>query len=202
MKNKKSAKFSGQIPKRVLVFGGIIIIAILIIIIIIKITSGPPEPVTNGGEGEEEETYEPVYEAVISNIKFIFVKAEDKGRVLRASETEHPEREEDLFTKERFIKVTIGAQNIGKETISPGQWDIKEIIDEEGRVFELLGREADPWIPEQSNCGTLLKPAFSPTFCTKIYEVAKISTDLKVKVFVEEKGITGKKGEALIDLKL
>jgi len=202
MKNKKPMNLSGQISKGVLVFGGIIIIVILIIVIIIKIVSGPPEPVTEEGEGEKkEEVYEPVYETVIGNIKFIFVKTEDKGGVLRASETEYPEREKDLFTRERFIKVTIGVQNVGKETISREQWDVKELIDGEGRIFELMGREADPWIPTESNCGASLKPAFSPTPCTKIYEVAKVSTDLKVKVFVEEKGITAKKGEALIDLK-
>ena len=47
----------------------------------------------------------------------------------------------------------------------------------------------NPWIPDTSQCGTLLKPGFSPTPCTKIYEVAKISEKLKIEVYSKEDGL-------------
>ena len=202
MVNKRLIKSSGQITGGLLIFGIVIIIIVVIILIIIKVVSSKPsETVIPPGEGERE-AYEPVYEAVIDDIKFTFIEAKDKGNLLQGSESKNPGSQGDLTTKERFIVVTIGAQNIGKETIPPEDknWGIEEIIDGEGRKFEVAGPEINPWIPAESNCGSLLKPAFSPTPCTKIYEVAKVSTDLKIKVFVEEKGITAKKGEALIDL--
>jgi len=202
MINKRAIKSSGQISGGLLVFGVVVIIVIIIIFIIIKIVSSrPPETVIS--PGGEEKVYQPVYEAIIGDIKFISIEAKDKGNLLQGSESKNPEKQENLTTRERFIIVTIGAQNIGKQIITPQDkvWEIKEIIDGEGRKFDAAGSEADPWIPTESNCGASLKPAFSPTPCTKIYEVAKVSTDLKVKVFVEEKGITAKKGEALIDLK-
>jgi len=202
MVNKRLIKSSGQISGGLLIFGVVIIIVIIIIFIIIKVVSSKP-PETVIPPGEEEEVYEPVYEAIIGDIKFISLEAKDKGNLLQGSESKNPEKQGDLTTKERFIIVTVGAQNIGKQTITPEDkvWEIKEVIDSEGRKFDPAGPEIDPWIPAESNCGSLLKPAFSPTPCTKIYEVATVSTGLKVKVFVEEKGITAKKGEALIDLK-
>ena len=39
-----------------------------------------------------------------------------------------------------------------------------------------------PWLPSPNLCGALLKPAFDPTPCTKIYEVSKASTGLKIRV--------------------
>jgi len=209
MKNKKLINSSGQIPKGLLILVGLIILVLIIAFIIVKLFSGPEETSTpteeEGKEEQGQEVQEPVYEVIIDDIRFVFQKAKDKGNILRGSESKYPERQEDLFTKERFIEVTIGAQNVGKEIITEAdkKWSLGEIIDGEGRHFQALKREADPWISEESDCGAALKPAFTPTPCTKIYEVAKVSTDLKVKVLVEEKGIaTSGKREALIDLKL
>ena len=196
----------GQIPRGLLIFAGVVVAVVVIVFLIIKIVSGPPEPAgTQGEEGEgtttEQETYQPIYETAINGIKFTFQKIENKGNILRGSESKYPERQKDLTSKERFIAVTIGAQNIGKETIDKGQWDIGEIIDGAGRKFEFLEREVEPWLPEENNCGASLKPAFSPTLCTKIYEIAKVSTNLKIKVFVGEKGIITGRQEDVIDLK-
>ena len=206
MVDKKTIKSPGQLPKGLLILVGIIIILVIVVSVVIKMVSNsePDIPPEEGEEEEEEEAYQPIYEVIIGEIKFTFIKVQDKGNILRGSESKKPERQEDLTTKEKFIVVTIGAQNIGKEiiTVKDKNWGIEEIIDNEGREFEFLGREADPWIPEESQCAALLKPAFSPIPCTKIYEVAKVSTDLKVKVFVEEKGITTRKEEALLDLKI
>ena len=101
----------------------------------------------------------------------------------------------DLITTERFIKVTIGAQNKGKENIKKNTWDIENIVDSEGRNYISLDYAANPWMSDPDLCGELLKPEFSPTPCSKIYEVSKISSGLKIRVVD-----TKKKTEALIDL--
>ena len=62
-----------------------------------------------------------------------------------------------------------------------------ELIDSEKRKF-YSSRQSDNWILEENKCGDILKPGFSPTFCTKIYEVAKISTGLKVEVSAKKGG--------------
>jgi hypothetical protein len=40
----------------------------------------------------------------------------------------------------------------------------------------------NPWLPKPNLCGELLKPAFDPTPCTKIYEVSKESTGFKIRI--------------------
>jgi hypothetical protein len=92
-------------------------------------------------------------------------------------------KDENLQTTERFIEVKIGAKNMGKVNMEDGSWDIGDIIDSEGREFvPLTNSDVRAWLPKDDLCGELLKPAFNPTACVKIYEVSRESTGLKIRV--------------------
>lgn len=179
-----------KISKERLILGGAIIVVIVIITVIVSTMMKPSPP----PKETEEEEQELVYEVEVDDIKFKLKEVKDRGDVLKASESKYPGSiREDLTTTERFVEVTISAQNIGKDNIRSGNWEIKELIDSEGRKF-YSSRQLDNWTPEENICGDILKPGFSPTFCVRIYEVAKISTGLKVEVSAK------KGGSALIDL--
>ncbi len=177
-------------PKKYLILIGAVI-AVIVIIVIIAITMMKPVPPSEETEEEKEEL---VYEVEVGDIKFKLKEVKDRGDILKISENKYPRStREDLITTERFIEVTISAQNIGKDNIRFGEWEVKELIDSEKRKF-YSSRQSDNWILEENKCSDILKPGFSPTFCAKIYEVAKISTGLKVEVFAK------KGGSAFIDL--
>jgi len=183
-------KSLGRISKTLLVFGGMIIVVIILVLGMVNRTRKAALP------EEPEPEPEPVYEIVIGDIKFKLHEVKDRGNILKFSESKYPERQRpDLTTTERFIEVTVAVENIGKDNIKKDYWDIKELVDSEERKFYSLP-EAEPWIPAESKCGAILKPGFSPTLCTKIYEVAKISSGLKVGVYSREK----KKQTFFIDL--
>lgn len=186
MVNSKGTKILGElkkIPRERLILGGIIIVVIIIVVVVISMATKPPPP------PEEAEEPELIYEIVVGDIKFKLKEVKDRGSVLEVSESIYPESSslKDLVTTERFIEVTIGAENQGKDNIRAGEWDVRELIDSEDRKFYSI-REAKFWILKENKCGHQLKPGFSPTFCTKIYEVARISTGLKAEVYYKKKG--------------
>ena len=197
---KNFNKSSGEIAKVLLALAIVVLIAILIAYIVIKRAEKPPvlPPTTD--------LPIPVYEATLGDIRLFFLEATDKGDVLLGRNSNQSDWQKDLRTTERFIEVKIGAQNIGKENTIDRMWDIGEIIDNEGRKFILSGQEVMNWLPsyEKDQCGDILKPSFEPLTCTKIYEVAKISTGLKVKVFTYDKGYSSGSiaGEAFLDILL
>jgi hypothetical protein len=187
-------KKSGEISSKILIGGGIVLFLIIIFLIVSNLTKKPPPP-----PKETEKKEELVYEIVVGDVKFKLVEAKERGNTLKVSESVYPERvREDLVTTDRFIEVTISAENVGKDNIPPYSWDIEELVDKEERKF-YSPPETSPWIPKESKCGALLKPGFTPTLCTKIYEVANVAKDLKVKVTVKGVGI-GKGGEGFINL--
>ena len=157
----------------VLVLGGIIAIIIIAIVIFSAIKKPPEE------EPEEEKTSEPVYEITVGDIKLKLENVVNKGNLLEATEETYPKR--NITTTENFIEVTISAQNIGKDNIAEKTWNIEEIVDSQGRKF-YAPSETIPWLPQDNSCGVLLKPAFTPSICTKIYEVAKVSDGLKIRI--------------------
>lgn len=161
-----------------LILGGAIIAVTVIIFIVVKSLMSPPPPPPE----ETTEPEKPVYEIEIGNIKFKLKEVKDRGSVLPISEARYRERE-NLTTTEKFIEITVEVQNIGKDEIRAGRWDIKDVIDSEGRRFYYEQR-FNSWVPETSECGETLKPGFTPKTCTKIYEIAKVSSGLKVKVSV------------------
>ena len=185
-------KSSGKIPKILLVF---VALAAIVVAIYIIVSRKPKVPVGNVSTTNGEEEPQPVYETAIGSIKFSLHEAVDIGDALELEETVRPHRlREGIFTREKFVEVSIAAENIGKDNIGEGYWNIMEVIDSEGRRFyPVSGSEA--WIRGDSLCGALLKPGFSPTICTKIYEVAKISSGLKVRIY--SKDIIDKKGNLL-----
>ncbi|MBU4204568.1 hypothetical protein KKE19_03015 [Patescibacteria group bacterium] len=197
---KNISKSSGQIAKVLLALAVVVLVAILIAYIVIKRAEKPPQPVP---EGPIEPL--PMYETTLGDIKFMFLEATDKGSILSGKDSSQPDWQKDLYTTERFIELIIGAQNVGKENTLQKIWDVGEIIDSEGREFISSGQEVANWLPQyQDNlCGSILRPSFEPSPCKKIYEVAKISTGLKVRVFIYDKAYSEKiLEEALLDIKL
>jgi len=180
---------SGQVSKMLLVLAVVILIAAIIVFLVIKMAEKPARPIS-----EEEETVQrPTYEQTLYNLKFVFESAINKGNTLFASDVKsnsYSYYKTNLTTTENFIEVKIGAKNMGKINIEEGSWNIQNIIDSEGREFVPLDDySVSPWLPEKDLCGSLLKPAFDPTPCIKIYEVSKDSTGLKIRV------ITGKEND-------
>ena len=196
----KIKKSSGQIAKVLLALAIVVLIAILIAYIVIKRAERKPEPLP-----EEPLVPLPVYETTLGDIRFIFLEATDKGDTLYGKNSNQPDWQKDLHSTERFVELIVGAQNVGKENTPQKIWDIGEIIDSEGRRFIPSGDEVASWLPQyQDNlCGSILRPSFEPSPCKKIYEVAKVSTGLKVRVLIYDKAYSEKIAqEALIDIVL
>lgn len=203
MKFNKSA---GQASRLLLVLAIIVFVAVIITYLVVRMAekpAAPEKPITTSIEL-------PVYEKPLGNIDFVFISAIDRGTALKVSEITNNQyssaSQKDLVTKEKFIQVTIGAQNTGTVNTDKGAWTIENIIDSKGRNFiPIEGYTVNPWLPSPDLCGELLKPAFSPTPCTKIYEVAKESTGLKIRIQTGEGNTaqnlsSGKIQSALIDL--
>jgi len=203
MKKKKIDLLQkGQVSKLLLILGIIVFVAAIIVFVVMKATSAPPKPVIEEPVGPKV-----VYETALGNIKFTFIEARDMGKILLGSESRYPDWQKDLTTTEKFIIVTIGAQNKGKENIPERVWDIGNIVDSEGRNYVPLEQTASAWQPEPNLCSALLKPEFAATPCVKVYEVSRISTGLKIVVsaFPKESETDystdeKKKETALIDL--
>jgi len=180
-KEKKFFNESGKISKEqiiLLCITGVILIAVIILIIIMMPKPPPPE----------KKEPEPVYEIKLKDvIRFKLQEAKDRGDVLKTTESKKGLAyvRYDATTTEKFIEVTIAVDNIGKDNVPFGSWDIKEIYDKEGKKF-YSSNFLNYWSSFVDNCGDLLKPGFTPTLCSKIYDVAKSSTGLKLEVYFKE----------------
>jgi len=184
----KFDKSSGQVSRLLLVLAIVVLVAVIITFLILKMAEKPPSPNTP----TTHTIPLPVYEQKLGNIRFVYMSAIDKGNLLKASDITKKvsSTQKDYPTGEKFIQVTIGAQNIGKENIEKNAWDIENIVDSEGREFvPTEGSAIKPWLPDPDLCGALLKPNFDPIPCTKIYEVAKSSSGFKIRI---ETGIDNK----------
>lgn len=193
---------SGQVAKLMLALIIVCFVAIAIAYIVIKSAEKPAKPIVND---DIEVVPQAVYEETINDIKLTFQGATNFGNTLKGENSKNPRYQKDLTTTEKFIMVTIGAQNKGKADTPNNVWELGNIIDSEGRNFVPAKYTANPWIPETSQCGDVLKPEFTPTPCTVIYEVAKSSEGLKIQVIVERKKEEGKydssnKDAILLDL--
>ena len=179
----KFNKFSGQVSRLLLVLAIVVLVAVIITFLIMKMTERPPAPVAPATPAVAM----PVYEQTLGNVRFVFESAMDRGNSLKASAINNSQYAsyslKDLATTEKFIQITIGAQNTGTVNIDQNAWDIENIVDSKGRNFIPEDQYAvAPWLPVANSCGALLKPSFDPIPCTKIYEVSKESTGLKVRV--------------------
>lgn len=189
----------GQVSKLLLVLAIIVLVAIVITYVVMRAAEKPQKPVVN-----TPSIPQPFYEQTLGDIKFIFMQARDMGNILKGSQSRNSSWQKDLTSPERFIKVTIGAQNKGLVNIREQAWDLGNIVDSEGRNFTALQYNVDSWLPDPNSCGALLKPEFEPTPCVRIYEVSKISKGLKIQVIASKKVgneyPSDKKDSALIDL--
>ena len=179
----KINKESGQASRLLLVLAIVVLVAVIIVYLVMKMATQAPKPI--GQKTNTPVVPQPVYEKQLENIDFVFESAIDKGSLLRATDvtnTEYYSNQKDLPTTDRFIRATISAQNMGTVNTEQGAWDIGDIVDSKGRHFVADGYDVNPWLPSPNLCGALLKPAFQPTLCTKIYEVSKESTGLKIAV--------------------
>jgi len=202
----KIIKERGQASKLLLVLAVVVLVAVIIVYLVMRMAEKPPAPQPPTGS----EIVLPVYEQTLGNIKFVFESALDRGNILRVSEIKNQQyissTQKSLTTGEKFIQVTIGAQNTGIKNIEQNSWGMGNIVDSQGRNFEPLeGYSIAPWLPNPDLCGTLLKPAFDPTPCTKIYEVSKASSGFKINIITGKDNLSNnfssnKRESSLIDL--
>jgi len=205
----KFKKELGQVSRLLLVLAIIILVAAIITYLVLKMAEKPAKPPVD----TTTQVQLPVYEKQLGNIRFVFESALDRGNLLRASDITNSQYvasyQKDLPVSNsgaKFIQVVIGAQNMGTENIEENSWDIENIVDSKERNFVPLDPYSiSPWLPNPNLCGSLLKPAFSPTPCSKIYEVSKESTGLKIRVITGKDNLannfSGKKTDTfLIDL--
>jgi len=192
---------AGQAARLLLVLAVVVFVAAIITYLVIRMAEKPP----SAAPAPQPTAPQPVYEATLGNIKFVFESAADLGSTLYGSQSKNPSSQRDLTTTERFIKVIVGAQNKGTENTPQSAWDIENIVDSDGRNFVPVSNASiSQWIKEDSRCGALLKPEFDPVPCVKIYEVSKVSAGLKIRVVSgrnNNSGTTSKdRMEALVDL--
>jgi hypothetical protein len=110
------------------------------------------------------------------------IEAKDRGNTLKREESRFPKWGEDLKTEGKFVEVKIEVQNLGKEATS--KWLLGKIADGKGREFKPLPpAEVWDWYPKDNQCFEELLPNSPAKSCTKIYEVAGDSKNLKVKVW-------------------
>ena len=178
----KFNKSSGQASRLLLILAVVVLVAAIIVYLVLKMAEQPTKPATT----TEPTVVAPIYEQTLGNVKFIFESAINHGDTLYAANvvnSSYSSYGTNLTTVENFIEVKIGAQNMGKFNIEERSWNIENIIDSEGREFvPLEDYSVNPWLPNEDLCGSLLKPAFEPTPCIKIYEVSKKSTGLKIRI--------------------
>jgi hypothetical protein len=190
----------GSASKTLIIMAFVVLVAIVVVYFGIKfaqknqsVSPNPTSPLTTTSEPPK-----PEYDVKVGDIRFLLQSSVDFGTVLKGSSSFSTGNQPNLTTTERFIKVVIGAQNKGKTNFAASNWEVGNIIDSDGRIFNNINNKAYAWIPKPNTCGVLLKPEFAPISCVNIYEVSKISKGLRVQVRIKSPKIQ----QALIDLKL
>lgn len=192
IENFKSER--GQISKIIIILAGAVLLVTIVVFLAVKFFGSGRLPTTAKKDTTQEETEppKPVYEITIGDIKFVMQSSVNLGSVL---ESEYAYGQ-DKFTTDRFIKVTVSAQNKGKVDTAYLTWEVGNIIDSEGRIFP-PNRQTYQYLPQPDLCGAILKPEFTPVFCVRIHEVSNKSTDLKIEVINK-----AQKRKELLDLNL
>ena len=183
---KEIKKSKGALSTIIIVLIVIVVIALVIAFLATR-NQKPKTQTTNSNTPPP-----PVYDLTINSIRFLSISALEEGNTLSGKLSKHPQSQEDLTTTERFIKVTVGAQNVAKVDTKRDDWDLGKIVDSDGRMYGPV--DASSWITEDNFCSTILKPSFQPSLCIRYYDVARVAKGLKIQVM--SKGSTG-----LIDLK-
>ncbi len=189
-------KESGQVSRTLIILGFVVLLMTGVVYGVIRLAAGKKARLAQEEANQlaNVEPPKPVYEIQLEDVRFLFDSAIDLGPVIKATKTSQV----DLRTTEKFIYVTIRAQNKGLGQLPRYTWNIGNIIDSTGRNF-IPDDSAYTFLPNPDLCGAILKPEFEPTPCTKIYQVSKASTNLKVEVnYVPQN--SSKPKTALLDL--
>ena len=194
---KKINKESGQVSRTVIILAVTIILAVVVIYGVIRyaaVRNVPAPTLTDAQKAAQQAPPPPVYDVTLGDIRMFVISAVDLGQVIKAKTT----YQHDLTTTEKFIKVTIGAQNKGKIDTRGFSWGMGNIVDSVGRNFT-EDQNSHYFLPLPNLCGAILKPEFAPTPCVQIFEVSRASTSLKVEVNAIV-GNSSKPKEAFLDL--
>ena len=175
---------SGQASRIIIILAVVLLLAGVLVYFGIKYAKSGKNPTSTGGDQKTAESVtplvpKPVYEVQMGDIKISLLGAYNLGNSLYDSRSGY---HQDVFTTDRFVMVTVQAQNKGKVDVAQGSWSLGAMIDSEQRVFNQIGDKASYFIPIPDMCGALLKPEFEPSRCTKIFEVSKVSKGLKVQI--------------------
>ncbi len=189
---------SGQISRTLIILAIVVLVAIVIVYGVLKIAASRKAQTakTDAQLAQENEPPKPVHEVTVGQTRFLFDSAIDLGPVIKAQN----QYQQDITTTEKFIYLTIRAQNKGKADTAMQAWDIGPILDAEGRNF-IEDQRAYYFLPKPNLCGAILKPEFEPTPCVKIYQVSKASDHLKVQVIASDPS-SGKRQEGFLDLEV
>lgn len=202
----KFNKQEGQASKLLLILGVVILIAGVMVYLVMKMATPTAKPtVTPVVKSTPTPTPGLTFQKQLNDINFVFESVVNRGSALTASQITNT----DQFGLSQsvtadpggsFLQVIIGAQNEGQTNTAQGEWDIGNIVDSKGRNFIPMDNSiVGPWLSSQNACSALLRPAFEPVLCTKIYQVSDISTGLKINVLNKQKG--KKAMSFLLDLK-
>ena len=191
----KFNKSKGAVSGTILILAVVLIIIIIVVFVVIKISAGkkPAAVKTATDTTVKNQPPAPVYENQLGDVDFTVLAANDLGTTLAPKSSGYSQ---PLTTTEKFIQVTVGAQNKGKNDTTYNTWAVGNIVDSDGHNFISINNKAYFYLPQPNLCGAILKPIFEPTPCAMLYEVAKSSTGLKVEVNVT----APKRAETFLDL--
>lgn len=199
----KFNKSSGQASKLLLILAIVVFIAGIMIYLVMKMATPALKPVSSATP-KPTATPGPVYQKQLNDINFVFESAVNRGSLLSGSDIINSNQfgapqSVSADPGGSFLQVTIGAQNEGQANTAEGEWDIGNIVDSQGRNFIPMDNNVvGAWLSSQNACNVLLRPAFEPVLCTKIYQVSDKSTGLKITIQNKQKG--KKATTSLLDL--
>ena len=190
---KKYNNQTGWISRTLIILAVVMFVAILIVFFAIKFASNASKSKDGSDSNEPPKA---VYETTLNDVRFLFESAEDLGSVLDGSLSTST-YQQDVVTTEKFLRVIVRAQNKGKMNLQKFNWDLGSIVDSDGRIFP-PSDQVFYFLPRPDLCGEILKPEFDPVPCTRIYEVSKISTNLKIEDIAADQ--SGKRKSEYLDL--
>ena len=186
-----SAKRGWSTKKKILVGCGAASLVLFIAVVGICVAAIRDSEVTNGPT-----TYSINEEVAVGKAIWELLAAEDRGSLLRGSESEYPTFTEDKTSSGKFIEITLQVTNVG--TITESYWSDPTLLDDKDTVFKKAD-DVYQWIPDDKEAILEpLQPRITRQFIW-IYEVPKDAIGLRVEV----KDISfGSSAKALIDLGL
>ena len=117
-------------------------------------------------------------EVVVNDVRFKLLGLKNLGNILKGKDAPYL-KIADLKTSGKFLKVTVGVQNIG--TKPQTFWFLSDIVDGEGRNFHTAWK-GESWVPLSRKCYGRLNPTAPVKTCDKIFELPNDATGLKLKI--------------------